>query len=149
MYMSSNYNKKENTNSKKTNSTNKPKDSSNGKPPLNSNKFKFNINWLYIALIAVIIGIQFLGTYSKPKEIDYDTFEKKLFLEKDVEKLIIVNKESAEVYIKKDKLKTDKYKEEIKKGLSEKAPQYVFSIGTIETLNNNIENTRKKIIIIK
>ncbi|OFY15664.1 MAG: hypothetical protein A2X02_06420 [Bacteroidetes bacterium GWF2_29_10] len=104
------------------------------------------MNWLYIALIAVIIGIQFLGTYSKPKEIDYDTFEKKLFLEKDVEKLIIVNKESAEVYIKKDKLKTDKYKEEIKKGLSEKAPQYVFSIGTIETLNNNIENTRKKII---
>ncbi len=67
---------------------------------------KFSFYWIYALLLIVFIAIQYFN-YSNPvKETSWPRLEEML-IKQDVEKIIVVNKEKAEIYIKKAKLKSD------------------------------------------
>ncbi|MFC4211804.1 ATP-dependent zinc metalloprotease FtsH [Pedobacter lithocola] len=74
---------------------------------------KFNIFWVYAAIIVAIIAAQFLFTTDGGKEVSYRTFETQMLLKGDVEKIISYKADDivkAEVYIKKDSLNKPEYK---------------------------------------
>ena len=78
-----------------------------GKMP-KKGKFSFNIYWIYGLIALVFIGIQFFQYGGETKEIQWNKFEK-IVAKRDVEKIIVFNKESAEIYIKAKSLKDTMY----------------------------------------
>jgi AFG3 family protein len=134
----------EENNNNKT-ETNDKKDKKGGpkiplpKPP------KFNYYWLYGLLALLLLGLQFLNFQSPTKEIDYRTFEQSMLKTHEVEKLIVVNKEIVEVYIKQEALKQDKYKDVAVTswGSVNKGPHYVIDIGSLEIFHDDLKNSQK------
>ena len=71
------------------------------------------IYWFYIAIFLMMILFQFVA-YQKPKEISWTDFEQTMLQSGDVEKLLVVNKEFVEVFIKSEQLQKEQH-QEIKK----------------------------------
>ena len=117
---------------------------------------KFNMIWIYIAVIAGFFALNFLYTSNATKEITYEKFEKEMLLTGDVEKLVVYKKGTgdfveAEVYIKPDKLKNDpKYKDvaptdnKIGIGVSQ-GPQFVFSEASSSILTQKLKDSQENL----
>jgi len=78
-----------------------------------------------------MIGIQFLGSGNNLKEIDSNRFFE-ILKRGDVERIVIVNKEKVEIYIKPEKLSDPRY-DDVKSNransvLGQPVPQYYFTI---------------------
>ena len=61
----------------------------------------------------------------------------------DVQKIDVINKETAEVYLKSDKLASYTEKKEYK-DLPKQGPQFVFNIGSLDYFQSDFENTITK-----
>jgi len=75
---------------------------------------KFNMMWLWILIILGFFGLQYFFSSDNTEEITYQKFKEEILLTGDVEKLVAFKSNDlveVEVYIKKDKLKEDKYKD--------------------------------------
>ncbi|MCX6267971.1 MAG: ATP-dependent metallopeptidase FtsH/Yme1/Tma family protein [Bacteroidetes bacterium] len=68
---------------------------------------KFNFYWIYAILAIGFIAIQYFNFSNPVEEITWTRLEE-ILTKQDVDKIVIVNKEKAEIYIKKEKLKSDK-----------------------------------------
>lgn len=88
------------TNKKQSNGINKPK----------SLKPKFSFYWIYALLAVLIIGMQMMSWNNTTKDVGWGEV-KKMLQSKHINKVILVNKEFVEIYIKPDTLKLAKYKE--------------------------------------
>ncbi len=124
---------------KYTKKTKSPEDGS-GKSP--ESKPKFNVYWIYGIIALAIIGTYLLNMRGGPEEISWQHFEKDILSTHDVEKIVIVNKERAEIFIKKDRLASGKYKDTGAKGINPIAraePQYFITIGSVETFEANLD----------
>ena len=89
--------------------------SSGGKQPKGPRKnggFSFNFLWIYLIIFLALIAINLAGAFSNSTKVsDYNAFV--TFLEDgDVEQVKIINKESIQVFIKKESIKAkDEFKE--------------------------------------
>ena len=102
-----------------------------GNKPGGGMKPKFNSYWIIGIILLVMIGIQVLNSSGGLKEIDSNRFFQ-ILKKGDIEKLVIVNKEKVEVYIRADRLSDPMY-EDVKSQksstiLGQSVPQYFFSI---------------------
>lgn len=73
---------------------------------------KFNMIWLWIAMIVGFLGLQYLFSGESAKKITYSEFETKMLIPGDVEKLVAVKSNDlvdVEVYLKADRLDQEKY----------------------------------------
>jgi len=117
------------------NKNQKPNMPGNGQAPKNR-------YWIYIVMLGILLLFTFMDFGSKSKEINRDKFEKELLKSNDVEKIVIVNKERVDIYIKKDKLSKDKYKDAAKSGTfglsGNEGPHYFFKIGDVETFERQL-----------
>ncbi|MCB2194598.1 MAG: ATP-dependent zinc metalloprotease FtsH [Bacteroidetes bacterium] len=120
---------------KKQNNTN-PKGKGNKPTDPNKQKPKFNVYWIYGIIAVVFIGLQLLSFSPKPKEITMQEFEREMLKNGDVEKIVVVNKERANIYIKEDRLSNPRYKDiSSDNGLSRSpkdGPHFYFTIGSME-----------------
>jgi len=105
----------------------------------NGDKPKFNFYWIYGILAVVLFGIQFLGMGDDGKQTDWREF-KTMLEDGDVAKIILVNKETAEIFIKTENLTKDKYKD-LSKGspITGKTPQYYFNVGSVDKFYEDVE----------
>lgn len=104
----------------------------------------FNPNWIYGLFLFFIIVTFFINPISKTTEISWLQFEQNMLSKHDVEKIIVINKETAEIYIKQDRLEDEKYKaipENIITGKT--SPQYIIQIGAVESFENKLENAQQ------
>ena len=111
---------------------------------LNLNFYKKNklYVWYFILFLFLISLFYFPGKSFSPKEIAWNQFYNDMFLNGDVEKLIVVNKEKVEVYIKPGRLTQKKY-ESVSKGLwnsTNKGPHFYFTIGSVEAFENKLSS---------
>ena len=112
---------------------------------------KFNIFWVYAAIILGLILLQVFFSADTTKTIPYRTFETQMLLPGDVEKLVAYKHEDlvkVEVYIKKDRLKEAKYKDYISKsniGNSNNGPVVVFTAGSMDLLAQQLKDSQKNI----
>jgi len=116
-------------------------------------KFKINIYWLYFLIFLGFLILQFYDFTPKPQEIDFFQL-KEMLNNRDVEKIVIVNKEIAEIYLKKESLQSAKYKVLLEKGLRYGIPQYYLTILSVDAFQNNLDKVLENIppdqrIIIK
>lgn len=110
------------------------------KPP------RFNIMWLWMILLLGFFVLQYVFSGETAKQITYQRFEEHMLKAGDVDHLIAYKKNeliAVEVFIKKDKLSTDKYKEvqpqENPLNLSgAQGPQYVFQEGSFDALERKL-----------
>ncbi|MFO7934240.1 MAG: ATP-dependent zinc metalloprotease FtsH [Bacteroidales bacterium] len=102
-----------------------------GNRPGGNNKPKFSSYWIIGIILLVMIGIQFLGSSGGLKEIDSNRFFR-ILKEGDIEKIVIVNKEKVEIYIRPERLSDYTYEdvESQKRNtvLGQSVPQYYFTI---------------------
>lgn len=102
-----------------------------GGPNKPGNKPKFNTYWIIGIVLLALIGMQFLNNTGSMIETDSNSFFEML-RSGDVEKIVIVNKEKVEIYIKPEKLTDAKYSELNDKRsnsmLGQNLPQYYFTI---------------------
>ncbi len=109
-------------------------------------KFSFNFYWIYGIIIVAFLAFNVFSWGGGPKEIPYQTFEKDMLTNHDVEKIVVMNEKTAEVYIKKDKLKEDKFKEVRTKSIANvenPGPHYYFNIGSVETFEKKLGEAQK------
>jgi cell division protease FtsH len=125
-------------------------DNKNQKPNIpTENPQNKNRIWIYIILFAVLIAFTFIDFGGSTKEISRDKFEKEMLANRDVEKIVIVNKERVDVYIKADKLKSDRYKDATKSSPlnfgAKTGPQYTFVIGDVETFERQLSEAQDSV----
>ena len=92
--------------------------------------FKFKIYWIYIIIFIFFIGLNFMGT-EVTKPTNWQEFNQKMLQEQKVEKVVIVNKEKAYVYIKKNFLSEEEFKDVSKKAFGNApnlGPHFYFEI---------------------
>jgi len=62
----------------------------------------------------------------------------------DVEKIVVINKETAEIYIKQERLSDEKYKDIFKSiSFNKTEPQYVIKIGSVDSFENKLEKAQQ------
>ncbi len=118
--------------------------------PPKGKKIKFSFYWIYAILAIIFIAIQYFN-YSNPvKEITWARLEEML-LKQDIDKIVVVNKEKAEIYIKHEKLKSDTaYKDFSKRGFGSSSttsnPQFFYQVGSEEIFRGDLKDTRDSMI---
>ncbi len=113
-------------------------------------KFEFNFYWIYGIIAVIFIGMQVMTWTSGPKEITWQKFKTDILETHEVDHIIVVNKETAEIYIKADKLTQSKYKDVATKSMTSGAsgPHYFFNIGSVERFDNNLEKAQEAIDVL-
>ena len=114
------------------------------KPQLPKNSF--NLYWIYFLVLAAIAGIQFFNMGGKKEETTYPVFQEDMLKKHHVEKVVVVNGDEVEVYIKKDSLDLPQY-QKIKKSFTSSAsgPHYSFKIISVESFVNSINEAQKDV----
>jgi ATP-dependent metalloprotease FtsH len=122
----------------------KPQDSGGSKMPKMPN-IKFNFYWIYGILGVILFGLYLNNMGGAPKELGWGEL-KEMLVNQEIEKLILVNKDHAEIYIKKDKLSLPKYKDlKPANSLATAAPHYVYQIGSVETFEKDIREVQAEL----
>jgi len=102
-------------------------------------KPKINFYWIYGLLAVVFIGIQFLNWGDGAKQTDWR--ELKDMLEAgDVDKIVLVNKEYAEIFIRAEKLNDEKYKDvKNESTFGKSSPQFYYNVASPEKFIEQVE----------
>ncbi|MDA3890649.1 MAG: ATP-dependent zinc metalloprotease FtsH [Salinivirgaceae bacterium] len=108
----------------------------------NDKKPKFNITWIYGIIVIFIIGMMFFPMGNEPVEVMWGRFRNKMLKTHSVEKIIIVNGDRAEIYIKSDK-KSDPDFSDIKtpssSGMGMSSADYYMKIGSIDRFTGQMD----------
>ena len=117
-----------------------PEDNPSGKQPPGS-----SFNWFYFLLIIFIIGFSMFQRHASPThEISWLDFEQNMLSQHDVAKIVVVNEERAEIYIKQDKLTENKYKELSEDMFSTTTgPHYSIQIGSLDSFESKLEKAQE------
>ncbi len=128
----------------------KQKDQGSGSNPFGSlkgkdkdGKPKFNFYWIYGLLFLVLIGVQFIGLGGEGRQTDWRDL-KKMLQEDDITKIVLVNKETAEIYIKPENLSKEAHKDvEAKSSFGTNTPQYYYNVGSVDKFYEDVESAQK------
>ncbi len=123
------------------NNPNQPAQPNQPKPRPNGKK-RFNMMWIYAVVFAVLIGVQFLSPPQKKEEIGEGKLIE-LLQKHEIEKIILVNKEDAEIYLTEQGIKNN-LPETLYKGASGN-PNYTFTIGSLEGFEKKVEQAQEGI----
>ena len=105
-------------------------------------KVKFNFYWIYGILGVVLFGLYLNNMGAAPKELGWGDL-KEMLVNQEIEKILLVNKEQAEIYIKKEKLGLPKFKDvKPANSLTTTAPNYVYQIGSVETFEKDVREVQ-------
>ncbi|MFH6769051.1 ATP-dependent zinc metalloprotease FtsH [Gaetbulibacter aquiaggeris] len=108
----------------------------------------FGISWLYVIITAILLSVFiFNNPTSNLKEISWKEFNNSILSQHEVDKIVIVNKEVAEIYIKPDRLKDPKY-EQLKRNkfTINTGPHYKIQIGSVESFESKLEEAQQEVI---
>ena len=111
----------------------------------NTPKFKFNTYWIYGAVILLLISFQiFSGGDLATQSISKNEFNEVL-RENDISKIIVVNNNVAQVFIKEDALSKSKYQKLTNSAFYRKGESlYEYNFGDLQNFENDLERARKE-----
>jgi len=95
---------------------------------------------IYLLLPALALVVFVTNRNSSKKEITWHQFETEIISRKAVERIVVMNKESAEVYIKKEFANNAYFKDVMKSGSE---PQFFFNIGSVESFEQKMDEAQK------
>jgi AFG3 family protein len=106
----------------------------------------FRIDWIYIFISLAILFFILPNLFFNPKEITIQEFDRKILARHAVEKIEVINNETAEIYIKKDLINDPFFKDVLKPVIGQSAntgPHYQITIGSSESFERNLEEVQK------
>ncbi|MFY0630165.1 MAG: AAA family ATPase, partial [Flavobacteriaceae bacterium] len=111
----------------------------------NTPKFKFNMYWLYGAIFVAFIGISLLNDSAlSTKNISKNEFEK-ILAKNDISRILIINKNLAQVFIKSEVLDKDPYKKATSSPFHRKgSPLYEYKFGDLQNFQKYLDATKEK-----
>ena len=118
-----------------SNKENKPK----------SPKAKFSSYWIYGAVFIALIAFQFLNSDAlASKSLSKNKFDE-ILNDDDIQKILVVNNTTAQIYLTEDALAKDKYKEH-KTGTFYKpgSPIFEYNFGDQQNFENEVRNAKLK-----
>ncbi|MCF4102440.1 ATP-dependent zinc metalloprotease FtsH [Gillisia sp. M10.2A] len=112
---------------------------------LEPKKPKFSAYWIYAAIIIIFIGINFFGGsgFNEPAKTNPAEFEN--FLKAgDVDKVVIVNRNQAKVYLTEEAKAKDLHKKSKEPELftGGDSPAYSFEFGDLQNFENKIQTIK-------
>jgi cell division protease FtsH len=116
------------------------------KKPDKSIKPRFNSNWIFAVLAVSLILLQ---VFYGGKTVDKTTTSqiKEMITNRDIDKIIVVNKDYAEFYLKKEALESGRYPKLPKPGtgfgMSLPKPNYTYNIGDMSSFEPFIIEAQK------
>jgi len=110
----------------------------------NAPKFKFNMYWIYGAIFVAFIAISFLNDSSlSTKKISTNKFFQ-ILESNDVSKILIVNKNIAEVFIKKEAQDKAAYKQQANSPFFRQgSPLFQYNFGDLQNFENKINQSKQ------
>ncbi len=110
-------------------------------------KPRFNTNWIFFGVVAIIILFQvFFPRDSSQNATTRQVID--MIANRDIEKIVVVNKETAELYLKKEAIESGRYPGIVNKGkglgLQVPKPNFTFTIGDISSFETFIKEEQKK-----
>jgi cell division protease FtsH len=121
-----------------------------GKKKPTQKKKGFNFYWIYGIVAMLLFFMFFYNGDDTKEETTWKEFVEEMYSEGDVEKISIVNKETAEIYITEQALENDTSYKEVKENLWGKdlneGPHYFFNIGAVENFEEKLEQAKQNII---
>lgn len=102
-------------------------------------------NWIFVLIILSFFGFQFFFTGKTTQKAGQRQIEQ-MINNHDIEKVVVVNKDHAEIYIKPDSLKSGRYPdfaEQKSFGLQPEKPQYYHNFGTVELFEQFFADAQK------
>ena len=117
----------------------------NNKSKKNPSKVNFNMYWVYGAIFLVFVAISLLdNTALTTKKITTNKFYKVLE-SNDIEKILIINKNVAEIYIKKEALNGEDYKKQVNSPFFNKqSPLFEYNFGDLQNFENKLADYKAK-----
>lgn len=118
-----------------------------GKKPEKIPKPRFSSNWIFVILAFSLILFQiFYGGRPAPKATKGEI--KDMITNRDVEKIVVVNKELAEIYLTKEAIESGKYPKVQKPGegfgMNTVKPSFTYVIGDISTFEPFVLETQEE-----
>ncbi|MCB0698703.1 MAG: ATP-dependent metallopeptidase FtsH/Yme1/Tma family protein [Chitinophagales bacterium] len=107
---------------------------------------KFNIYWIYGIMVLLLIGLNmFSGSMgSSGKDISFQQFKKDYLSKNNVAKLIVVNKNEVEVYLKPEAKKSKDGDSKVPFVSSSESPEAKFKIGSVEQFTDEMKEAREQ-----
>ena len=123
-----------------------PADNSNNplkklKKPLPGKPFKpkFNFYWVWGIILVALILVQVLGNFNgTTKPITFDEFSRKILKTHSASKIVIVNNEMVEIYLKDSAFLRPEFK-----ALQRTGPQYVIKNQSEQTFSTQLTDAQK------
>ena len=117
---------------------------------------KFNIYWLYGAIIFALLSMSIFGgsdSWQTLSKTNISNFEKYLNAGDVSEVIVIRNKNSVRVTLSPDALKKSDHQNVISKNIlgqeNTKGPHYQFEVGSLELFEEKLEKARSKGVIFR
>ena len=114
------------------------------KQPNKSKGFKFNFYWIYAIIAVIFFSIQLMSVNTNSEEIDWQKFNTQMLQNYDVEKVVILNKEIVQIYIKEEALRKEKHKSVSQKAFgsgTNNGPHYFFEMPS-EVLEERLKEAQ-------
>lgn len=109
---------------------------------------QFNWYWIYIGVFLLLLLPYFFSNSSNKQEITWQQFENEILSRNAAEKVVVINNEKVEVYLKSkfatDPKFSDVFKSSYGKGINE-GPHYTFGIGTVESFDRRFDEAQKNV----
>ena len=105
---------------------------------------KFNFYWIYAIIAVLFFGIQIFNV-NTTQETSWQEFNRTMLQTEEVEKVVVVNRDIAQIYIKESALKKEKYKSVSEKSFgnaTNKGPHYYFQISSPDNLEEKLKEAQ-------
>ncbi len=110
-------------------------------------KPRFNSNWIFAAIAVALILFQVFYSGKPVKDATMGKI-REMIISKDIDKIVIVNKEKAEIYLKKEALESGRYPDIPKPGtgfgMSVPKANFTYNIGDISQFQTQLLDEQKK-----
>lgn len=102
---------------------------------------KFNSYWIYGLLALFLLALNFYNlTTTSNEPLNWGEFAK-MVRDQDIERLEVINKEYASIYIKESRL--SKYPDAATSKFNTKNPNFVYQIGTLKGFEEKLEQIQE------
>lgn len=121
--------------------------SGNGKKDDGGPKKPFNFYWIYAIIGVVLISLNLFNWNGSMSDINLTEFEE-MVTNEEVERVVVYNKQMAEVYLKKDALRDEKHSRRIRtplvSGAENTGPHYKFDVGPADSFQEKLDKWSKE-----
>ncbi len=108
---------------------------------------KFSWWWIYLLFLGFIFLPSLFKNFSSTKTITWQYFTSQILSRNAVDHIEVVNKETAEIYLKKEFAKDSAFKDDFKPAFGSglyMGPHYAITIGSVETFEQKLSEGEKK-----